>query len=256
MEAKSMENMNRLTDLALLRRKPYLAGEESARVKREIDTFLDGKMEEWNATVPFAQHLEGGTVNMPYYRQTLIEHAWRIRLMRTAQAYALHKITRINAEAAKLYAAYQDEEMVHDVLFMKDAKKLGLSAEDIFATEPSFDTRLLAGYLYFVAEHEKVLGVICYSYLVEYTTQKITPRQIKAMTESLGKDMIVGQAAHLNTDLVEDHTQDMWNILRLFVESEQDVVDIKRYMAEIQELLKSFFVDLYEQFGKLEDPAA
>jgi uncharacterized protein YgfB (UPF0149 family) len=59
----------------------------------------------------------------------------------------------------------------------------------------------------------------------------------------------VGQAAHLNTDLVEDHTQDMWDILSLFIESEQDIVDIKRYMAEIQELLKMFFVDLYERFG-------
>jgi hypothetical protein len=256
MEANSMEITNRLTDRALLRRKPYLSGEDSEWVKREIDRFLDGKIEEWNATVPFAQHLEGSTVNMPYYRQTLIEHAWRIRLMRTVQAYALHKITRINAEAAKLYAAYQDEEMVHDVLFLKDARKLGLTDEEVFATEPNFHTRLLAGYLYFVAEHEKVLGVICYSYLVEYTSQKITPKQIKAMSESLGKDLIVGQAAHLNTDLVEDHTQEMWNILRHFVQSEQDIVDIKRYMAEIQELLTGFFVDLYEQFGKLAHSAA
>jgi hypothetical protein len=244
-----MENNNRLTDRSLLRRKPFLSGEESKRVKREIDTFLDGKIDEWNATVPYARHLEGGAVHMPYYKQTLIEHAWRIRLMRTVQSYALHRISRDNAEAAQLYAAYQDEEMLHDVLFMRDAEKLGMSAEDIFATEPNFYTRLLAGYLYFVAQHEKLLGVICYSYLVEYTTQKITPKQIKAMSKSLGRDMIVGQAAHLNTDLVEDHTQDMWNILSLFVESDQDVTDIKRYMAEIQELLKMFFVDLYDRFA-------
>ncbi len=247
-----MENTNRLTHSALLRRQPFLSPTESVQVKRDIDAFLDGKMEEWNATVPFARHLEGTEIHLDYYRRTLIEHAWRIRLMRTAQSYALHKITRVNAEAAKLYAAYQDEEMLHDVLFMTDAEKVGLSAEDIFATEPNLHTRLLAGYLYFVAEHEKVLGVICYSYLVEYTTRKITPKQIRAMSESLGKDMIVGQAAHLNTDLVEDHTQDMWDILSLFVDSEQDIVDIKRYMSEIQDLLKGFFVDLYERFGDVE----
>jgi len=251
-----METKNRLTDRSLLRVKPYLSGEASARAKQEIDTFLDGKIEEWNQTVPFARHLEGQSVNMPYYRQTLIEHAWRIRLMRTAQAFALHKITRINAEAAKLYAAYQDEEMVHDLLFMNDAQKVGLSAEDIFATEPSFHTRVLAGYLYFVAEHEKPLGVICYSYLVEYTTQKITPKQIKAMSQSLGKGLIAGQAAHLNTDLVEDHTQEMWNLLRLLVESEQDLVDVRRYLAEIQELLKNFFVEMYERFSGRGESAA
>ncbi|MFI0976596.1 iron-containing redox enzyme family protein [Streptomyces sp. NPDC021093] len=251
-----MENTNRLTDRALLRPKPFLSSEESKRTKEEIDSFLDAKMEEWNDTVPYARHLEGSEVNLPYYKQTLVEHAWRIRLMRTAQANALHKITRINAEAAQLYAAYQDEEMLHDVLFLTDAEKVGLSAEQVFATEPNFNTRLLAGYLYFVAEHEKPLGVICYSYLVEYTTQTITPKQIKAMSESLGKDLIVGQAAHLNTDIVEDHTQDMWDILSLFIESEQDIVDIKRYMAEIQELLKMFFVDLYERFASEAPQAA
>lgn len=251
-----METTNRLTHSALLRRKPFLSPRDSAQAKQEIDAFLDEKMAQWNATVPFARHLEGSEIQLRYYRQTLIEHAWRIRLMRTAQSYALHKITKVNAEAAKLYAAYQDEEMLHDVLFMKDAEKVGLSAQDIFETEPSLYTRLLAGYLYFVAEHEKVLGVICYSYLVEYTTQKITPKQIRAMSNSLGKDMIVGQAAHLNTDLVEDHTQDMWDILGLFVESQQDIVDIKRYFDEIQELLRQFFVDMYERFGAVEPQSA
>ncbi|MCC3767318.1 iron-containing redox enzyme family protein [Streptomyces sp. UNOC14_S4] len=243
------EAKNRLTDTALLRRKPFLSAEDSKQAKKEIDTFLDGKIDEWNATVPYARHLEGSDVNLEYYKQTLVEHAWRIRLMRTAQANALHKITRGNAEAAQLYAAYQDEEMLHDVLFMRDAEKVGISAEQIFETEPSFYTRLLAGYLYFVAEHEKPLGVICYSYLVEYTTQKITPKQIKAMSDSLGKDMIVGQASHLNTDLVEDHTQDMWDILSQFIEGEQDIVDIKRYLAEIQDILKMFFVDLHDRYA-------
>jgi hypothetical protein len=244
-----MGNTNRLTDRAMQRRKPLYVGEESQRVKKEIDAFIDGKMEEWNATVPFARHLEGSDVHLPYYTRTLIDHAWRIRLMRTAQTFNLHKITKTHAEAAKLYAAYQEEEMLHDSLFMADAEKVGVSADEIFGTEPSFYTRLLIGYVYYVAEHEKPLGVVCYSYLVEYTTQKITPKQIKAMEQSLGKDKIVGQAAHLNTDMVEDHSQEIWDILHQLIETEQDVADIKRYLAEFQELLKMFFVDLYENYA-------
>ncbi|ENY72861.1 hypothetical protein G114_05525 [Aeromonas diversa CDC 2478-85] len=251
-----MELKNRITDRALLRTKPFLSRQESIRIKQELDSFLDGKIDEWNRTVPFARHLEGEQVNLAYYRQTLIEHAWRIRLMRSAQCNNLHKITKTNAEAAQLYAAYQDEEMLHDTLFMQDAERVGITPEQIFATEPNFYTRLLAGYLYFVAEHEKPLGVVCYSYLVEYTTQKITPKQIAAMSQSLGKDKIIGQAAHLNTDLVEDHTQDMWNILSQLIEEEQDITDIKRYFAEIQELLKMFFVDLYQRYADKETQAA
>ncbi|MDV5140774.1 iron-containing redox enzyme family protein [Chimaeribacter arupi] len=166
--------------------------------------------------------------------------------MRSAQCNALHKISQVNAEAAQLYAAYQDEEMLHDTLFMQDAESLGVTKETIYATEPSFYTRLLTGFLYFVAEHEKPLGVVCYSYLVEYTTQKITPKQIKALSDALGDDKIMGQAAHLNTDLVEDHTQDMWDILSKLIESDQDIADVKRYFSEIQELLKMFFVELHE----------
>ncbi|GAA5787036.1 iron-containing redox enzyme family protein [Chitiniphilus shinanonensis] len=251
-----MEHRNRITDRSLIRSKPFLDKEASARAKREIDTFLDGKIDEWNRTVPYARHFEGKQVHMPYYRQSLIEHCWRIRLMRSAQANALHRITKLHAEAAKLYAAYQDEEMLHDMLFMQDAERIGVAREEIYATEPSFYTRLLAGYLYFVAEHEKPLGVICYSYLVEYTTQKITPKQIKAMGESLGKDHIRGQAAHLNTDLVEDHTQDMWDILSLLIDNEQDLADVKRYLAEIQDLLKMFFEDMYRLHGADEAQAA
>lgn len=247
-----MDTKNRLTDRSLLRQEPFLARDRSKQAKKEIDTFLDGKMDEWNATVPFARHLEGSDVHLPYYKQTLIEHAWRIRLSRTVQCNTLHKISRVNAKAAKLYAAYQDDEMLHDALFMRDAEKVGITARQILETEPNFYTRLLIGYLYFVAEHEKPLGVICYSYLVEYTTRKITPKQIEAMTTSLGKDMIAGQVAHLKTDIREDHTEDMWDLLSLLIESDQDIIDIKRYMTEIQELLAKFFIDLYERYGAVE----
>jgi hypothetical protein len=247
---------NRITDRSIVRRKPFLDKDASARVKQEIDRFMDEKIVEWNRTVPYAKHFEGKEVHMPYYRQSLIEHVWRIRLMRSAQSNALHKVTRLHAEAAKLYAAYQDEEMLHDALFMQDAERIGVPQEEIYATEPSFSTRLLAGYLYFVAEHENPIGVICYSYLVEYTTQKITPKQIKALGESIGQDKIRGQAAHLNTDLVEDHTQDMWNILSLLIESNQDIENIKRYLAEIQELLKMFFEEMYRLYGTHEKLAA
>ena len=247
---------NRVTDRSIIRKKPFLDKEASANAKRDIDRFLDQKIDEWNRTVPYAQHFEGKEVHPPYYRQTLIEHAWRIRLMRSAQSNALHKVTRVHAEAAKLYAAYQDEEMLHDVLFIQDAERIGVSPEEVYATEPSFATRLLAGFLYFVAEHEKPLGVICYSYLVEYTTQKITPRHVSALGQSVGKDKIAGQVAHLNTDLVEDHTQDMWNILSLLIDNAQDLAAVKRYLSEIQDILKLFFEDLYRRFGPEQRQAA
>jgi len=72
----------------------------------------------------------------------------------------------------------------------------------------------------------------------------------------VGKDKIAGQVAHLNTDLVEDHTQDMWNILSLLIDNAQDLAAVKRYLSEIQDILKLFFEDLYRRFGPEQRQAA
>lgn len=238
---------NRIKDTSIIRTPPFLSTEKSQQVKCEIDAFLDEKIIEWNNSVPSASHLENKEINQSYYKQTLIEHCWRIRLMRSVQCNALHKISKFNAEAAQRYAAYQDEEMLHDTLFMQDAESAGISKETIYSTEPSFYTRLLSGFLYFVAEHEKPMGVVCYSYLVEYTTQKITPKQVRALSVSIGEEKIRGQTAHLNTDMVEDHAQDMWDILSLLIQDDEDIQDLKRYFSEIQELLKMFFIELHNK---------
>jgi predicted transposase YdaD len=78
------KNRNRIADRSVVRRKPFLDKDASACAKQEIDRFLDGKIAEWNQTVPYAKHFEGKEVHMPYYRRSLIEHVWRIRLMRSA----------------------------------------------------------------------------------------------------------------------------------------------------------------------------
>ncbi|MFA0112159.1 iron-containing redox enzyme family protein [Vibrio sp. 10N.261.46.E11] len=240
--------MNRLQPGAMERKTPFFSAEQLVEIKKDIDVFLDGKIVEWRDTVPYAKHLEEDNINMDYYRQTLIEHCWRIRSMRTVQTYALHKMAQVNAEAAQLYAEYEGEEMLHDLLYMQDAKAAGITEEQLFATEPSFYTRMLTGFLYQVANHENVIGVVAYSYLVEYTTQKLTPKQVESLKKSMGDDMTLGQQSHLNTDLVEDHSQEMFDILALLLTSHDDVVMLKQYLSEIQEILKLFFVDLYDKY--------
>ena len=56
---------NRVTDRSIIRKKPFLDKEASANAKRDIDRFLDQKIDEWNRTVPYAQHFEGKEVHLP-----------------------------------------------------------------------------------------------------------------------------------------------------------------------------------------------
>ncbi len=177
---------NRVRTLSIKREKPFLDFIHSNKVKSEIDRFIDHKIAEWKSSVPYASHLEGSEINMAYYKRTLIEHSWRIRLMRSAQCHILYKISKINAEVAKIYANYQSEEMLHDTLFMQDAEKAGITRDEIYNTEPMLSTKLLIGFMYYIAEHENPLGALCYSYLVEYTSQAITPKQMTALTDVLG----------------------------------------------------------------------
>ena len=238
--------MNRVKNCGLEHPKPMYPMSESVVLRDRVNSYIDKKMEEWSNTVPYANHLEDKKLNLEYYRRHTIEHVWRIRLSRTGQCRVLHAIAKKSPEAAQLYARYQDEEMLHDTLYAHDLYAMGVTQEQILSTEPFFSTRLLESFFYFIAEHENPIGVICFGYLVEYTTKKLTPKQIDAMKESLGEDLIQGQVSHINTDIVEDHSGDMWKIMNSLVFSKEDEAAIFKYLDEAQELLAMYFRELYE----------
>jgi len=237
--------MNRVKNTGISHPKPKSTFQQSLALKKRVDTYIDGKIKEWNETVPFAQHLNQKTLNDGWYERHTVEHVWRIRLMRSAQVRALHGISKISPEAAQLYARYQDEEMLHDTLFAQDLEAIGVPRAKVFETEPFFATRLLAGFMYFISEHESPIGAICYSYLVEYTTSKLTGKQLEAMKNSVGEDKIAGQMSHLNTDMVEDHTGDMWRLLNSLIFTQEDEELVFKYLDEFQELLAMYFKQLH-----------
>ncbi|QTL36858.1 MULTISPECIES: iron-containing redox enzyme family protein [Pseudoalteromonas] len=238
--------MNRVTHCGIDRPKPFYSLSEGEQVRAKLDSYLDQKMAQWKETVPYASHLESKDINSAWYRRHTIEHVWRIRLSRSAHCKALHAITKVSPEAAQLYAEYQAEEMNHDTLFMQDCEAIGVTQEELLNTEPFLATRLLQGFFYFVSEHEDPIGVVASSYLVEYTTAKLTPKQMESMKASLGEENVQGQLAHINTDLGEDHAGEMWRILRYLIRSEADVEKVLRYFDDIQTILAMYFRELYD----------
>ncbi len=95
--------------------------------------------------------------------------------------------------------------MLHDELFVSDLERVGVSREQLLATEPYLSTKLLSGYFSYLLDHEGPLGVVAYSYLVEYVNVKLEPKKLEALKESVGGGNIGGQINHSHTDINDDH---------------------------------------------------
>lgn len=236
---------NRVLNTGLGRAKPFLNGAASKALRADIDRQLDAQVVEWNQTVPFATHLEGTQVHGEYYRRNLIETAWRIRLLRVAESKTLAEIAKRSPEAAQVWANYEREEMLHDELFIQDLERAGVSREQFLATEPFLSTKLLAGFFSYLLDHEGPLGVVAYSYLVEYVNVKLEPKKLTALKESVGENKIVGQISHSHTDINDDHPGEVWDALRFLIQGEQDIAALRLYLAEHQRVLALFFRELH-----------
>jgi hypothetical protein len=237
--------MNRCHNTGLDSSKPFLNSIEAAKMRTEIDAFINELMEKWKRTVPYASHFEGEEIHQRYYQRHLIETALRIRLLRVAESKALTEIAKHSPEAAQIWANYEMEEMLHDELFIQDLQKADVSREEVLNTEPYLSTKLLVGFFSYLLDHESPIGVLAYSYLVETVNVKLEPKKIQAMKKTIGESKITGQIAHSHTDVNDDHPGEVWNAIRYLIKSDQDIINLKRYMEECQEILAMYFREIY-----------
>jgi hypothetical protein len=238
--------VNRVKNVGLENKTPYLTAAASESLRKEIDGIIDRQIEHWYETVPYAAHLEGKTVDSEYYRRHLIETAWRIRLLRVSESKALAEIAKRSPEAAQIWANYEREEMLHDELFIQDLARAGVTREQFLATEPYLSTKLLTGFFSYLLDHEGPLGVVAYSYLVEYVNVKLEPRKLEALKESVGERNIAGQVSHSHTDINDDHPGEVWQAIRHLIRSDVDVSNLKRYLVEHQTVLAMYFKELHD----------
>jgi hypothetical protein len=247
---------NRVINAGYGDRTPFLTASASAKLRAEIDQQLDQQVLEWYANVSEAAHLEGKKVDSEYYKRNLIETAWRIRLLRVAEAKALVEIAKQSPEAAQVWANYEQEEMLHDELFITDLEKVGVTREQFLATEPYLSTKLLVGYFSFLLDHEGPLGVVAYSYLVEYVNVKLEPKKLQALKDSVGENNIGGQINHSHTDINDDHPGEVWAAVRHLLRSDDDIEAFKHYLREHQRALAMYFEELYlDTLVKADQPA-
>jgi pyrroloquinoline quinone (PQQ) biosynthesis protein C len=244
--------MNRCRNTGIEHKKPAFSPESLQRLRNEVDAFLDTQIEKFNATVPYAQHFEkDAEIHQGYYRRHLIETAYRIRLLRIAESKALAEIAKLTPEGAQIWANYETEEMIHDEMFIADLRRaLGCTREEALEealkVEPYLSTKLLAGFFSYLLDHEGPLGVVAYSYLVEYVNVKLDPKKIAGLRKSMGRDKIKGQIAHNHTDENDDHPGEVWQVICHLLRDDADIDALYRYLDEHQRVLVLFFEEMYQ----------
>jgi len=216
-------------------------------LKEQVDKLLDDYIAKFYAEVPYAKHfISSDSVDMEYYKRHTIETILRIRRKRTIDAHVIHYFTLNNPVAAKEWAEYTDDEMLHDKLFVADLAKVGVPADDVYGTDPFLSTKLLNGYFLYCMEFEGTpLAAIASSYFLEYTTRSTQPEWLDGLDRTLGREKVKGARAHVNYDINEDHTGDVWNTLMTLVSNESDEQRLLQHFAHLFKLFSMYFVEVH-----------
>jgi hypothetical protein len=217
-------------------------------LRTRVDAYLDACIRDFYKNIPYARHqLDSIDINIDYYKRHNIETILRLRRKRTVDALAIRYFTKVDPEAAKLWAHYTDDEMLHDKLFAADLAKVGVERDEIYATEPMLATKLLTGYLQYGIEYEGTpLALIASVYFVEYTTTRTQPDWLNNLEKSLGKDKIKGQRAHVGTDLNDQHDDFVWGVLETLIKTPADEEKVLRHLEDIYCLWQMYFLELYK----------
>jgi len=216
-------------------------------LRAEIDASLNRYIERIYEEVPYANHQKvAAEIDLEYYKRHSIETPIRIKLKRTIDALVIHHFTKTNPRAAKEWANYTDDEMLHGQMFAKDIQRLwGLSFEEVIGTGPLFSTQLLNGYFYFHLEYEGPMAAIASAYFLEYVTAKTQPEWLDNLEARLGKDKITGARAHVTQDLDEDHNGFVWNTLMHVVKTDADALRLREHIRNISGLFSAYLHEVY-----------
>lgn len=224
-----------------------LQQQQKDALRTDIDASLDQYIERIYDEIPYANHQKSAAqIDLDYYRRHSIETPIRIKLKRTIDSLVIHHFTKTNPRAAKEWANYTDDEMLHGHMFAKDIQRLwGLSFEEVIAHGPLFSTQLLNGYFYFHLEYEGPMAAIASAYFLEYVTAKTQPEWLDNLESRLGKDKITGARAHVAQDLDEDHNGFVWNTLMHVVKTDEDARRLREHIRNISSLFSAYLHEVY-----------
>lgn len=216
-------------------------------LRKKLNAFLDELLIKFYKEVPFSEHLlKSRDINLEYYKRHNIEIILRLRLKRTIDALTIHYFTKRDPKLAKIWCQYTDDEMLHDKMFAKDLEAVGVLKDEIYNTDPMFSTKLLQGYFYYGLEHEnRPLASLCSSYFIEYMSVETQSKWLDNVEKTLGEEKVKGARAHVNHDLEDHHIDFVWNVLKTFINTDDDAQKVFDHVLNIYKLFAMFYTELY-----------
>lgn len=227
-------------------------------LRSRADGVLDSLIQEFYEKVPFATHLmTAAEPNMDYYKRHTIETILRLRMKRAVDAMAIRYFTHHDPVRARAWCHYCEDEMLHDVqFFLKDLERIGVSDDEVYATEPLFSTKLLIGYYQWGVEYERTpLALISSVYFMEYVTTQTQPGWLDNLETSMGKDKLAGARGHVDLDVSDDHDDFVWNVLMSLIHTPDDEERLIQHLKAVGRLFGAYFSELHQLTIEDGDPA-
>lgn len=211
----------------------------------EAKKIVDHGMEKLFSTVPMAKEFhQTDWIDADYYRRHVLECVLRIEENNRLDAYAITQSVSKHSLAMKDFSYYLYDELGHDDLFYNDLKVMGLSKQQVQATETFFSTKLLMGFLNYEVAKEGALPAIMWDWFLEYYSQNYNVFITAKAEKLLGRKSTKGASSHNNTDSTEDHPNLMFGLVKKIIKTPEDEAKARFYLEKVVDLVGMYFQEL------------
>lgn len=205
------------------------------------------EMERLFERVPGARHLadESAPLKEDYYLRHRIETVKRIWLTSQTDALALAAMVDEDYESARWWSKYIYQELNHDLLYITDLNKHGLTLEQIAAVEPYPSTVAMVNYIRGQIPRIGSVAAVAYSVWVEWNSDKTSALVVERARSKYSSNHVKGSHAHVGIDINEDHYSIMLDVVhRLIMRNGGDATSFFAMLRQLTEFVAEYFEEL------------
>jgi hypothetical protein len=231
---------------------PANAGSSKAMQTRDqledaVERTLRREVKKIFATVPYADHLiaEDTQIEESYYLRHRVETVKRIRLTSKTDALALACMIDEDYKAARWWSRYIAQELSHDLLYLNDLKKHGVTERDVDAIQPFLSTTAMVDYIEGQIRTIGSLAAVAYSVCAEWNSERASAKVVANAEKRYSARHVAGAKAHVGIDEDEDHYKVMLDVSHALLKrngSDQVFLDL---LTKIMSFFGQYFGELY-----------
>ncbi|WP_433333369.1 iron-containing redox enzyme family protein [Spirillospora sp. CA-294931] len=189
---------------------------------------------------------DGTWTDRDYYTRFMIETVLQIRLDNIADAYALYKASFGDYRLAAKLAKYLADEIGHEGMFVRDLAALGVTLDEINATEPFPGTARTMAYLRLATDQRGPAPVALWDWYLEWWSDRYAPALVGRAAKEFGPQCARGAQAHIDLDGSHGHDDMMFETtaqaVELYGSPRSAYADLKIFIDYNSEQ----FVELYD----------